>query len=440
MKPKQIILSLLAASLTVFGCVYDYEPELPDIQDSFLVVDGDILAGMQSVFRFGRSMNIGQESNGDYYTTSTGTRWMESNLWDVYVEAEDGTIYPSWYVIPGIILNPPVVPRPGDSLDRVLTEVLTEMTLDSYSRAIDTRDLNPDVRCRLRIEYYTYEWADWEVLKRDTLRYASEWLEVQRTSHLDSVTTMIDEDLKTMHFNINTSGESSSRYYRWFARESWEYTAQLYAQYYYNPSTNEVLAYQDGENTYYCWNTGTQGSIMTASSEGLAEDRLSQYELYGLDNTSQKIAYLYCVDMIQESLSADAWRYWKAMKSNTTDVGGLFSPQPSECYGNIFSLDDETEIVLGYVNASTVSICRRFVSGDGFYRMTPVTDISSMPMPVDWHRYYYGFDYRPYVPTDMGGDTSDPFIYYEWMPRRCVDCQMRGGNKNKPSYWPNDHK
>ena len=46
-------------------------------------------------------------------------------------------------------------------------------------------------------------------------------------------------------------------------------------------------------------------------------------------------------------------------------------------------------------------------------------------------RYYYG-GYDVVFLDNMTNITS-------WSERRCVDCRVKGGTKEKPDYWPNNH-
>ena len=49
---------------------------------------------------------------------------------------------------------------------------------------------------------------------------------------------------------------------------------------------------------------------------------------------------------------------------------------------------------------------------------------------------HYLSGFRPlYEGTDsMGGSGM------LWCPLACIDCVANGGTKDKPAYWPNDHK
>jgi len=43
--------------------------------------------------------------------------------------------------------------------------------------------------------------------------------------------------------------------------------------------------------------------------------------------------------------------------------------------------------------------------------------------------------------TYYEGELIDELVdVFVCAPIRCVDCTLRGGTKNKPGFWPNDHQ
>jgi len=113
------------------------------------------------------------------------------------------------------------------------------------------------------------------------------------------------------------------------------------------------------------------------------------------------------------------------MKKNTESLGSIFDPQPSNSTGNIRSLSDPQEPVIGYVGVEEVKSKRIF--------------IENRQLPPDWNPlwgkcelikvnpdsvfFYYGLPV--YFPVDKDYGTY----------RYCADCTTRGTTK-KPSFWP----
>ena len=258
---------------------------------------------------------------------------------------------------------------------------------------------------------------------------------------------------KDMTLDISASGEGS-RYYRWTAQQTWEYHAPYDASHFYVPVggilngevmlRDTVAMYESGQNYYWCWNSAAVHEMMMASSAGLSENRIVRHPLFSMNCYEQRCMYLYSILICQEGISEEAWRYYQAMERNSTDVGGLFSPEPSEMRGNIYKEDDPSELVLGYVSVSAPRIQRFFISMTSFGRMRRDAYADEpVYVPRNEWRKRWREDWSVYMlHTDEAAGTgreSEADYEFDWLPTYCVDCRRQGGFKTKPDYWPNDH-
>ena len=136
-------------------------------------------------------------------------------------------------------------------------------------------------------------------------------------------------------------------------------------------------------------------------------------------------------------IPADAYKYWEMMDRNSRDVGGLFSPEPSEYRGNVVNLDKPEEMVLGYVGVMSVSRKKMFVDNSTlrFYR----SNRAPVPPPDTLNNLeQYALAYRQGMlpATDVYDEETGRFLGYEWWPVSCVDCRRRGGTLTRPDDWP----
>ena len=376
--------------LAVLGtsCVYDYQAETGNLRD-FVVIEGDIMIGGYTEVRVSLSGALSDNSAADRSIDATA-----------YVEASDATRYTG--------------------------------PLD----AIDTRSADPSLQYRLVVS-----------CGRGT--YASEWESVLRSGPIESIDYRISDDEKTMTVDVSTRGEDSP-YYRWIACETWEYHTPYIPSHYYVPSgtydhgilypRDTILPFRLGENSGYCWNTARVRGIMTASTEQLSENRLVRHELYSMGCYEQRISYIYSVELFQEAISERAYRFWETLNKNSQDVGGLFSPEPTEMAGNVHNVDDPEETVLGYISATVPSVKRIFILSDaiGFaqipiadrdvYDINPIYDEGSRTLKRKLYKAGYAvYMHPPMAPPDC----------FDWLPRRCVDCEVWGpGTRKKPDFWP----
>ena len=410
MKPyRTLLLLLLVLAAAVSSCVYDFNPDLSG-EEGYLVVDGDIVLGDVSSFTIQRSSRL---DSWDAAPVSVNR---------LTVEASDGTTY--------------------------------EGSGRNGYMQIDLRTADPSLQYRLVLEARMSSAAD--PGESPIRRYVSSWSALIEPAALDSLSYSINEDRTELAIQVSTHSAEQTGYYRWAAEETWEYTSDRFAAYYFLPAgslyrgqpvaQDTVAAYEDGENLFYCWTSQTKSQLMTGTTETLAEDRLVNHQMFTLSYSDWRVSYVYAVDIRQTRISEEAYRYWETLMRNTTDVGGLFSPEPTELRGNVVNEADEQELVLGYVSVVKAVTGRLFFDNrvHKFYK-----DMSrSAVEPIvpekrsEWIEYYQA----GYVPTtfkdpdDSGGDIPT-VVYgvndeYYWMPVRCVDCRYKGGTKNKPAWWP----
>ena len=277
MRPNPLA-AMVAAMLSLTGCIYDFSPVLDEGEQSFVVIEGDILAGAQTLVRVGESAALDGK-----------VVWYPPYSFRAMVECDDGTLYEQY-------LEPPV-PRPEDSLDAAITDWVGA---GDYAR-IDTRQIDVSRRYRLVIEFFHWQ-------KVNT--YRSEWLDVLRSSPIDSVSWRIDPQRKeSMAISVTAQPGSDTRYYRWICREFWQYTSSWRTVFYYDPAWNQIRPLENmDENTFWCWKSDVEHSISVGSTLSMEENRVVDHELFQMDNQQQRISFLYCVDVVQESISEEAYR------------------------------------------------------------------------------------------------------------------------------------
>jgi len=61
------------------------------------------------------------------------------------------------------------------------------------------------------------------------------------------------------------------------------------------------------------------------------------------------------IELKQMSLTKNAFEFWRLYQEQTTRSGSILDPLPSPIPGNVYSLDNSNELVLGYFEASDVA-------------------------------------------------------------------------------------
>lgn len=101
-----------------------------------------------------------------------------------------------------------------------------------------------------------------------------------------------------------------------------------------------------------CWNIiRCNGCVNIASDTYSNGTTISRQLLAIVPYTSRSKYFLYYEQL---SLSRDAFKFWRGLEQQTNNVGGIFDAPPSIIRGNIFNVNDDTEVVLGLFGASDV--------------------------------------------------------------------------------------
>ena len=394
---KRLSLGLtLVAVLLVGACVYDYVPPMPEEgEGEVLVINGDILIGQMTEIQIGRMVKVGGESSGN----------LRADL--VYVEDNAGGRYPG-----------------------AVTEEIRYL--------IDTRDADPAKDYRL-------------VVEKGGSVYESAWQPVLQAAEIDSLSYSFNDNRDHIHIEVSSHSDDNNRYYKWKALQTWEYHSASNALYFYVPAggsldgspvpVDTVVSYENRVNYYFCWNTGEVSDLLMASTAQMSENRFVRHRLYSMECHEPRTQMVYSVDLYQEAVSEEAWRYYEALKNNSQNVGGLFSPQPSEVKGNIRERSHPERQVIGYVSVTRPSVKRLTIDFESFL-FHKLGDWERVAGEIVADRqnwgFYYQHSYLVTYPIMMDESINDN--RFEWAFARCVDCRMLGGNKNKPDWWPNDHR
>ncbi|MEJ7677077.1 MAG: DUF4249 domain-containing protein [Segetibacter sp.] len=189
-------------------------------------------------------------------------------------------------------------------------------------------------------------------------QYISDFVEVGQPPPIDSLTWQQQNDVMIYldtHDQLN-----NTKYYRWDFTETYQYASPLNASLSQN---NGVLFYVDTSNqTFDCWRSVNSTEILSGSSIALSQNVISKAPITIVPQNSQKISVRYSILVKQYALSHEAYQYLQILKKNTENLGSIFDPQPSQLLGNIHSIKNPEELVIGFFSASSVQQKRLFIT------------------------------------------------------------------------------
>ncbi len=376
--------------LCVFSgaCISEFNAKLPEGEIDLLVVEGNIISNSTMEFTFSKSFSLHE------VVPPAGYNDVSVNL--TLVGSDGYQSAPATYMGKGV-------------------------------HQLHVKQLDENVSYGIEFEY-----------NGDT--YRSELSKPLETPYIDDVNWIQPVEYEEVTIRVSTHTDTSEHsYFMWTYTEDWETTAEISTAYYYDVNTDTYRSY-DYPLTYYCWRKNTGRDIMIGSTEKLTENKVTNQALLKYMAGNERFSNLYSIQVKQQSLSKAAYEYYLDKIKDNQGMGGLFTPQPSKIEGNISCLTNPAKKVIGYVeviqNIATyqIYITRADISipakrsdcsmiyGDELQKLT--NNFSRLELHRD--------GWRPVSISMNGVDIMSKV--------ECVDCTYKGGTKNKPDFWPNNHK
>lgn len=367
--------------LLMSSCVEPYFPEVLESPQNFLVVNGHLSANGRTTVQLVRTQNL------DAIGLPPAER-----MATVMVESEQGERFGLHEIDEGV-----------------------------YSHA----NLQLSIGARYRLYIRTSNGRE----------YASDYVEVLQTPAIGSVDWRPNNQAVDVYVSTRDAS-NNTRYYRWDFEQTWQF----------RPALSTTFIYEDGRVRYrdsgdkeisICWNSEPSTTIELSSTTKLAADVISDYKLFSIPSQSEKLSIKNSILVKQYALTREAYQYWEIVKKNTENIGTLFDPLPSQQTGNIRSLTNPEEIVIGYVSAGVVQEKRIFIDSSELpseWRLyNAVCSSDTLMLHEKDIRQYFGSGYLMPVQGIYPAGSMTP-IGYTYAPAPCVDCTTRGSNV-KPHFW-----
>ncbi len=406
MRSKTIFM-IFAAIITAFSvivvnsCISEFDARLPADENDVLVVTGDIIGNSEVDIVLSKTFPIGNPAPPPESQNITAT---------VTVVGSDGSTTAS-----------------GIQVDK-----------GTYRLSIG--ELDGDVSYGLRIEY-------------NGNVYISEPARPLHTPDIKELSWEQPEPYGDVYFRVST-GEAPSdepQYFIWSYREDWKFLAYEYTELYYDYDLKKISMLSEPEilEKYICWKSNVKNKLLIGTTQGLIVNSLVNKRILEVQSGSDRFSTDYCLTVSQKSVSKAAYEYYRNKKTENEEMGGIFTPQPSEVLGNITCVTDHAKKTIGFVSVlKNVSVKRLFVSGGELVRINPGCEFFIEPEIFEENRAKQGLEEWEYasrndlepVGTEWENGT-DPLIPYKligWARTICVDCVIAGGTKNKPDFWPEE--
>jgi len=367
---------LIVSALCLGSCVYPYDDFAETKIDNY-VIEGDIVVGGLSYFLPTKLQPLGDEDK---------IRFVHSTVW---VESDDGKTYPAEF-----------------------------LDMD-YGYVADLTGADESRSYRLRVNTFNGK------------SFASQWGKATGRVEMDGIKYQKDTIADVLKIQVGLHSDGSSRHFRYRYFEDWEYHSYSRASIYYDVASNRVKEFEGGDNTYYCWKTGISRGINLATTEKMSVDRLEDYTFKTIARNDEKLSVMYRIKIDVYPVSPESYAYYENVRDVSSPTGDLFSPMPSEVRGNIRNMDDESEMVYGYIAVVIPSSATLYYDNEKarFYHKTQRIEYVEEAVAQNDFLKYYKNDYLP-----VREDFIEGIIWGR--PSSCIDCRKKGGTRNKPEGWP----
>lgn len=381
MKKFRLIIGLWGAMsfVLLMGCVDKFEADVNELPTEGLVIEGNIISDSTVVFHLNKKLPLTySKENEDLYET-----FLDVDA-EVYVHGSDGT---SWV---------------GQGLGK-----------GQYQVRIGT--LKPDVKYHLEV-------------KHEGDIYLSEPQTPLETIEIENL-TFNQPDLKgpvNISLDSKEGSADGSRYYLWYFEEDWEVRAEYVSAILYNYEMDKVIRY-DYPPVAQGWCYYGTDQLVLGTTESNVMNKIVGKPIHSIKNTDRRLSVLYSIRVYQRTMTRQEYEYYQERVKLNKEMGGLFTPQPSEFPTNI-TCSNSSRKVIGYVGCN-MGVAQRqlYISTDEVAYVNKYDcKFGQAPEGTYREKYTAGFQIC---------DDS-----YVWAKGECVDVTWLNADPlGRPDWWPNPY-
>lgn len=165
--------------------------------------------------------------------------------------------------------------------------------------------------------------------------------------------------------------------------------------------------------------------------------RIAEFPIRFISSTTDILRNRYCILVRQYAIDVNTYNFYSRFKKLNETTGSLFDKQVGSIPGNIYSLTDPDEVVLGYFEAAGVSEKRVFYDFEELDPAFPRPEYRGNCGP-EWE-FITSYDMNPAIGS--WGRDLDVIGYYLGSPSYpiitnvpCTDCTGYGPT-TPPDYW-----
>lgn len=240
---------------------------------------------------------------------------------------------------------------------------------------------------------------------------------------------------KGIQFFVDTHDKTNkAQYFRYEWDETYEVRSHYASFYEYVANPDTVVGRT--EEVSPCYISGKSIAINVGTTTNLTESRLSEVPIRFISHKTDHLKFAYSILVRQYAISEEAYSFYRKILENNNDNGALFDKQLGVVAGNIRSVGDSEETVLGFFEVAGVSEKRAFFKFEELDKRFPLPG-QEYPCP-SLHNIFTTDSLDFYVHGKGYAIISAEYNKGAFMatlaPGYCTDCRFRGP-AIKPDFW-----
>lgn len=272
-----------------------------------------------------------------------------------------------------------------------------------------------------------------KIITADGEVYESDLEKMSEPVEIGDVSYKVEETAGKMglQFFVSTNDPlNKSHYYSWSYTETWEFMVPY-------QSNSSYL-----DEIKVCYKNSSSKKILIETTTGYREDRVIDFPLFYIDNSTNRLSFKYSVLVRQYVLPEKTYQFYRNLKEINENTGTLFDRTPVLTSGNIICTSSSGRPVLGNFQVSGASEKRIFIRNEqlpaGFPVATEYEYCQSAVFNRDKEKNRIdSLLSRGWVGMDtITEDTGDVLIGLV-ISRSCFDCTAKGTTR-RPDYWDDD--
>ncbi len=217
-----------------------------------------------------------------------------------------------------------------------------------------------------------------QITTNDGRLYSSEPTQLTNNIEIDDVYAVREiSDLGVDHMAIFVDSfdpTGKSIYYRYEYEETYKIIAPFWSNKdvisTFPPLSFDVI--QRTQQDRLCYNTVYSNTIIQTQTNGFTEDRVTRFPVRIISRDNFIISYRYSILVKQYVQSLTAHTFYRILNDLSSSESLLSQNQPGFLEGNVFSVENSNEKVLGFFEVTSVSSKRIFFNYEDFYPNEPL--------------------------------------------------------------------